>query len=33
MLEDDGKKMVCHHERLEGETWVPSMDVTLLRVD
>jgi hypothetical protein len=33
MLEDDGQKMVCHHERLEGETWVPSMDVTLIRVD
>jgi hypothetical protein len=25
--------MVCHHERLEGETWVPTMDVTLTKVD
>jgi hypothetical protein len=24
---------VCYHQRLEGETWVPSMDVTLTRVD
>src|SRR5262245_9086897 len=32
-LEDDGQKLVCHHERLQGETWVPSMDVTLTRVD
>src|SRR5262245_46618699 len=33
LLEDDGQRMVCHHERLEGESWVPSMDVTLTRVD
>src|SRR5262245_23348803 len=32
-LEDDGRRLVCHHERREGETWVPSMDVTLTRVD
>jgi hypothetical protein len=31
-LADDGQKLVCHHERLEGDTWVPSMDVTLTRV-
>jgi Protein of unknown function (DUF1579) len=31
-LEDDAKKLICHHERLEGEIWVPSMDVTLTRV-
>jgi hypothetical protein len=33
VVEDDGQKMVCHHERLEGETWVPTMDVTLTKVD
>jgi hypothetical protein len=32
-LEDNSKKLVCHHERLEGDTWVPSMDVTLTRVE
>jgi hypothetical protein len=32
-IEDDGRRMVCYHQRLEGETWVPSMDVTLTRVD
>jgi Protein of unknown function (DUF1579) len=32
-LEHDGQKLVCHHERRDGETWVPSMDVTLTRVD
>jgi Protein of unknown function (DUF1579) len=33
VLEDDGEKLVCRHERLEGATWVPSMDVTLVRVE
>jgi hypothetical protein len=32
-LEDDGRKLVCRHERREEETWAPSMDVTLTRVD
>jgi Protein of unknown function (DUF1579) len=32
-LEGDGRRLVCHHERREGATWVPSMDVTLTRVD
>jgi len=29
---EDGQKLVCHHERLEGQAWIPSMDVTLTRV-
>lgn len=33
VLEDDRRTMVCHHERREGESWVPSMDVTLTKVD
>jgi hypothetical protein len=32
-IQDDVQRMVCYHQRLEGETWVPSMDVTLTRVD
>jgi len=32
-LEDEGRKLVCRHERREEESWVPSMDVTLTRVD
>jgi hypothetical protein len=31
---DDGKTMTAHHERSDdGVTWVPSMDVTLRKVE
>jgi hypothetical protein len=31
-LEDNGQQLVCHHERLDGDAWVPSMDLTLTKV-
>lgn len=34
VLSDDGKTQVAHHERTDdGTNWVPSMEVTLTRVD
>lgn len=30
-LEDDGQRLVCHHERRDGNDWVPSMDITLTK--
>jgi Protein of unknown function (DUF1579) len=33
-VQDNGRKLVCRHERLEADgNWVASMDVTLTRVD
>jgi Protein of unknown function (DUF1579) len=33
-FEDDGRTLAAHHQRLdENGTWVPSMEVTLRRVD
>jgi hypothetical protein len=33
-VQDNGRKLVCRHERLEADgNWVTSMDVTLTRVD
>jgi hypothetical protein len=33
-VQDNGRKLVCRHERLEADgSWVASMDVTLTRVD
>ena len=32
-LSDDGMTMEAHHERTEdGETWIPTMNVTLTKV-
>lgn len=31
-LVDNGQRLICHHERLDGDTWVPSMDVTLNKI-
>ena len=34
VFSDDGKSMAAHHERSDdGVTWVPSMDVTLTKVE
>jgi hypothetical protein len=34
IVEDNGRRLACRHERLEGDgKWVTSMDVTLTHVD
>jgi hypothetical protein len=30
-LADKRQRLVCHHERLDGDDWVPSMGVILIR--